>query len=316
MASRLLLPLIGLLAPQALAQICNCPLVGISTITATCACPPPGDIFTTTSTSTAGACRNPRTTTTTTTYTAGQCVCPSSTTFTATPSSCDCPGVTATSTVVEPTIDCPWAATVTRTLTAYNVSSNPAGPTGAGGTAASTGFLPTGTPPSGTAAPSPPTPTCPIRALPLEFYIRDLSSGWYILYDASCAKATLCPHKADATAFHTNATDPDDGLGSGGVQQLSLYWPASQPDDSEEYGAYVQYEGGPVGFFQAGRVPEEGESFVVTAGWSEYLCELGLMALGLHDLADAQVCDGGYLSLGYGFGGDECPSVRLGVEAA
>lgn len=105
-----------------------------------------------------------------------------------------------------------------------------------------------------------------------------------------------------------------------GVPQLSLYWPAASPSESKEYGAYVQYDGGPVRFFQAGQVPEEDEDggggwFEVTAGFSTFLCELSLVTWNLHDLSTAQDCAGA-LALGYGFGGDQCPDTRLTVEPA
>lgn len=296
------------LAGNALSQICNCPLVGIITTTTTPACPT-GDVLTITSTSTAGACRNPRTTTTTTTRTAGACNCPTQTTVTSTATP-DCPDVTSTATEIKPTIDCPWAATATHTITQYGLANITAFPPTASGSgrAASTGLLPTGTAPAG--------PTCPLADLPESFYIRDALAG-YLLYDPSCRKAVRCPRKEDATPFHVNETDPGD---LGGVPQLSLYYPplssaVSDSSESEAYGAYVTADGGAIQFFRADEVPEEEDWFIVTAGWSGDLCELGLSVWNLHDLSSAQDC-AGVLALGYGFGEEECPGTRLTVEAA
>lgn len=218
--------------------------------------------------------------------------------------------MTSTSTLIKPTIDCPWAATVTQTITKYSSSNSTAYPI-TGGSAASTRFLPTGTAPSRPIGTAPSRPTCTLDSLPDNFYLRDSLSG-YLLYDPISAKVIGCPKKADATLFHVNNTDDFD---LSGIPQLSLYSPVSTPSDNEEYGAYVEYDGGPVQFFQAGRVPEEGDWYIVTASFSTYLCQLSLITWNLHDLSTPEDC-GGYLSLGYGFGEDECPRVRLTVEAA
>lgn len=183
----------------------------------------------------------------------------------------DCPDVTSISAVVEPTIDCPWAATATQTINKYGRSNSSAYPT-TGGSAVSTGFIPTGTSHS--------RPTCSLKELPDSFYLRNSLSG-YLLYDPTCGKAVGSPEKADATLFHADNTDEFE---LGGIPQLSLYYPASSPSDNEEYGAYVQYDGGPIQFFQAGDVPEDGDWYIVTASFSAYLCRLSLITWTLHDL--------------------------------
>lgn len=293
--------LLACIVGVAVGQICNCPLVGVITTTSTLPCPT-GDVFTVSSVSTVGACRNPRTKTTTTTSTVGACSCPTQTTVTetATPT---CTGVTSTSTAIEPTIDCPWAATATRTITQYGslTTTNPFQTTGR--TAASTGIVPARTSPS--------RPQCSLADLPESFYIRNPLSG-YLTYDPSCRKAVGCPYKADAVPFHVNNTDDFD---LSGIPQLSIYYPPHGYAGSEEYGAYVDYNGGPIQFFRAGEVPEQGDWFIVTASFSTYLCRLSLITWNLHDLSTPEDCYG-YLSLGSGFGEDECPETRLYVEPA
>ena len=279
----------------------------MSTTTATCAGCPTDGTLSITSTYVAGQCRNFRVTTTTTTRTVGPdgqgvCNCPDP--FTTTESAtCDCPLVSATTTISEPSIECPWGSTATETVTKYDTGNSTAYPRS--GTPASNIATATGT--------LVPTSTCSLSSLPESFYLIDSLSG-YLAFDASCNKTHGCPFKADAVRFHINETDPGD---ISDVSQLSIY--ANNPNTGEEVelGAYVSSEGGHIQYFGAGDVPEGGDEdwYIVTASFSTYLCQLSLITWNLHDLSTPQDC-GGVLSLGYGFGEDECPKIKLMVESA
>lgn len=301
-----ILLLVACTLPGILAQVCNCPLQPISTTTAPAASCPTDGTLSITITYIAGQCRNFRITTTTTTRTIGSdgqpvCNCPTAPATTTETAPLDCTGVSATTTVSIPSIECPWGSTATQTVTRYGTGNGTLYPTSA--SPSSNAATPTGT--------SPPTPSCSLSELPDDFYLIGSLSG-YQAFDGSCNKTHGCPYVADAAVFHINDLEPE---ALSGVPQLSLYAKHPYTGEGVELGAYVSIDGGNIQYFAPEDEPDADDWLVVTASFSEFLCEMGLMAYGLHDLSTPEDCNG-LLSLGFGFLDEECPETRLTVEPA